>query len=84
MSHAAHFTNPTVYPPPTPIEGGPDVKKRKLHPDGTNGVVTTGLTLANDVRHAVYPNLVTANQHMDKAYAIVKKECDQLAYSCVS
>ncbi|KAI0720142.1 proteasome activator pa28 REG alpha/beta subunit [Fomitopsis betulina] len=82
MSHAAHFTNPTVYPPPTPIEGGPDVKKRKLHPDGTNGVVTTGLTLANDVRHAVYPNLVTANQHMDKAYAIVKKECDQLAYSC--
>ena len=84
ISHAANSTNPTVHPPPTLAEEGPDVKKRKLHSNDTNGVLTTGLTLSNDVRHAVYPNLVTANQHIDKVHAIVKKECEQLADSCVS
>ena len=84
ISHAAYSTNPTVHPPPTLTEEGPDVKKRKLHSNDTNGVLTTGLTLSNDVRHAVYPSLVTANQHIDKVHAIVKKECEQLADSCVS
>ncbi|KZT74934.1 proteasome activator pa28, REG alpha/beta subunit [Daedalea quercina L-15889] len=81
ISHAATSTDPTVHPPPF-VEEGPDVKKRKLHSSDTNGVVTTGLTLSNDVRHAVYPNLVTANQHIDKVHGIVKKECEQLADLC--
>ncbi|TFY64281.1 hypothetical protein EVJ58_g2732 [Rhodofomes roseus] len=83
MSHAAESTDTTVYPPPNSAEDGPDVKKRKLHSSDANGAVSTaGLTILNDTRHAVYPNLVAANQHLDKVHALVKKECEQLADLC--
>ncbi|KAH9937379.1 proteasome activator pa28 REG alpha beta subunit [Fomitopsis serialis] len=81
-SHAATSTNPTVYPPPNSTEEGPDVKKRKLHSSDANGVVSMGLTAANDIHHAVYPNLVKSNQHIDNVHTVVKRECEQLADLC--
>ncbi|KAL5519251.1 hypothetical protein ACEPAH_934 [Sanghuangporus vaninii] len=74
MSHASTSTDVTVYPDPS-AERRSDSKKRKIN-DGegrTNGAHTD---------NARYAEAVHTNQHIEKVYAIMKKECDELARLC--
>ncbi|PCH34053.1 proteasome activator pa28 REG alpha/beta subunit [Wolfiporia cocos MD-104 SS10] len=83
-SHAATFTDPTVYPPPS--AGGsaePETKKRKLTAEGSvNGASSQGVTASNGIHHAVYPNLVVTNQHLPQVYTVLKTECEALIELC--
>ncbi len=84
LSNITESTDTTVYPPPT-VPGNPDTKKRKLNnEDSVNGGHAHKATASNDVRNALYPNLMLANTHLTKVHNILKKECEQLADLVVS
>ncbi|TFK56562.1 proteasome activator pa28, REG alpha/beta subunit [Heliocybe sulcata] len=75
MSHAKSSTDTTVYPAPN-TSSEPEAKKRKL--SAGEGTATNGAA-SNDMKHARYPNLVMANEHISKIHATLKKECEELA-----
>lgn len=81
MSHAATFTDATIYPPPEnpSTSDEPDTKKRKLV-DGTVGVSPSSI---NDTQYARFPNQVVSNKHVDEVHQKVKGECEELAEHCV-
>ncbi|EMD41836.1 hypothetical protein CERSUDRAFT_120763 [Gelatoporia subvermispora B] len=80
-SHAANFTDTTVYPPPSYLADseGSETKKRKLDSDESVNGVTSGVSATNDTRNARYPNLMHANKHIVKVHELMKRECEQLA-----
>lgn len=84
MSNATKHTDTTIYPPP--IESStdePDTKKRKLADGGVNGSVIAH-TADNVTDGARFTNSMHANKHLEQVYAVLKKECEELADSIVS
>ena len=73
-------TDATVYPPPKSSSDEPESKKRKL--EGSNGTAAHTNTAATD--GARYTNQMLTNTHVTKAFAILKKECEDLATAIVS
>ena len=71
-SHATTSTDARVYLE-TSENGTPALKKRKRESDA-----------ANAIENARYPEHVYANEHVQKAQAIVKKECEDLIRLFVS
>ncbi|PSS29635.1 hypothetical protein PHLCEN_2v2783 [Hermanssonia centrifuga] len=80
ISHAASSTDPTVYPPPhVALSSEPDTKKRKLADGAANGSHTNGLTSGNSTETARFSDRMLANPHLSQVFAILKKECEELA-----
>ncbi|THV07608.1 proteasome activator pa28, REG alpha/beta subunit [Dendrothele bispora CBS 962.96] len=68
-------TDATVYPPPSSNE--PPSKKRKTSEDtsGNSGISD------NDTQNARLENLVVANKRVKSVHEIIKKQCQELAFS---
>jgi proteasome activator subunit 3 (PA28 gamma) len=66
-----------VYPSPNNGDGEPDTKKRRMDVDGS-------LPGSNDTMYARYLAQVRSNQHLTKVHDVVKRQCEELAKSCVS
>jgi hypothetical protein len=79
-SHGANATDATVYPAPAGAAGGePAPKRRRVAADGSS--VRT--EPATDAAHARFPNAFKANAHLLRVQEEVKRQCEELALSCV-
>ena len=86
MSHATSHTDKAIYPPPADFvaTAEPDTKKRKLTDGGQNGTAAVAHTADNVVGSARFTNSMHTNAHLNQVFAVLKKECEELADSIVS
>lgn len=86
MSHATSHTDSSIYPPPAEFLSStePETKKRKLTDGGVNGSAAAAHTADNVVGSARFTNSMHANAHLAQVFAILRKECEELADSIVS
>ncbi|CDO73066.1 hypothetical protein BN946_scf185007.g120, partial [Trametes cinnabarina] len=77
LSHAAHFTDVTVYSAPT-SSPEPESKKRKL--DSGEGV--NGAASPSDITHAKNPGKIVSNKHTVDLHERLKREFEILANLC--
>lgn len=89
MSGIKTHTDTTIYPPPPDATASdePGTKKRKVSESldvvANGSTSSVGHTAANVVGSARFTNSVHGNKRLDAVFAIVKKECEQLANSIV-